>query len=141
MKIRSYCNNDILGICSLFKTELGYYVSERELQTRIEKMLNSKTYLIYVATEVENIIGFIGLQICLTFEAGNIMRIIALAVSKDFQGRGIGSALVQTAENYANENHISTLAVNSGLNRAKAHQFYEHKAFYRKGYSFCKQLN
>ena len=37
------------------------------------------------------------------------MRIIALAVACHSQGQGIGSALIQEAEKYANENNNSRL--------------------------------
>ena len=69
------------------------------------------------------------------------MRIIALAVAHDFQNQGIGSVLLQRAEDYAKRNNISVICVNSGLKRTQAHRFYEKNSFYKKGYSFCKQLN
>ena len=68
------------------------------------------------------------------------MRIIALAVAHHSQGQGIGSALIQEAEKYANENNITTILVNSGLKRTEAHRFYEKQSFYKKGYSFCKRI-
>ncbi|XCP85023.1 GNAT family N-acetyltransferase [Roseburia hominis] len=141
MEIRTFRSDDISGVCNLINSELGYEVSCEDLKTRILQIQEDKNYMIFTAVGNKEIIGFIGLQMCLTFEiTGKIMRVIALAVAHDFQGQGIGSALLQEAEKYANKNDISTILVNSGLKRAQAHQFYEKRSFYKKGYSFCKRL-
>ena len=93
--------------------------------------------MIFVAVENEIIIGFIGLQICLSFEiTGKIMRIIALAVASAFQDQGVGGILIHKAEQYANQHDIGTILVDSGLKRKEAHQFYEKKSFYKKGIAF-----
>lgn len=140
MEIRTFCNEDIPGICNLINSELGYDVSCEDLKTRILQMQEDKNYVIFIAVDDKRIIGFIGLQICFAFEiTGKIMRIIALAVACYSQGQGIGSALIQEAEKYANENNISIISVNSGLKRTEAHRFYEKHSFYKKGYSFLNR--
>ena len=141
MEIRGFRNEDILGVCCLINSELGYDVSCEDLKARILQMQKDKNYVILTAAHEEKVVGFIGLQICLTFEIeGKAMRIIALAVARHSQGQGIGSALIQEAEKYANENNISIISVNSGLKRTEAHRFYEKQSFYKKGYSFCKRI-
>ena len=141
MEIRGFRNEDILGVCCLINSELGYDVSCEDLTARILQMQKDKNYVILTAAHEEKVVGFIGLQICLAFEIeGKAMRIIALAVARHSQGQGIGSALIQEAEKYANENNISIISVNSGLKRTEAHRFYEKQSFYKKGYSFCKRI-
>lgn len=142
MKIRTFRNEDILGVCSLINSELGYDVSCEDLKAQILQMQEDKNYMIFTAVNNEKIIGFIGLQICLAFEIkGRAMRIIALAVARDFQGQGVGRALIQEAEKYANNNNnVSIISVNSGIKRTEAHRFYEKQSFYKKGYSFCKRI-
>lgn len=126
MEIRTFCNEDILGIYNLINAELGYNVSCEDLETRVSQMQEDKNYVIFTAVEDKKVIGFIGLQTCLAFEiTGKIIRIIALAVACHSQGQGIGSVLIQEARKYVIENNISTIVVNSGLKRTKAHQFYE----------------
>ena len=86
---------------------MGYDVSCEDLITRILQVQKDKNYVIFTAAGNEKIIALIGLQMCLAFEiVGKIMRVIALAVACHFQGQGIGSALIQKAEKYANENNI-----------------------------------
>lgn len=141
MKIRTFRNEDILGVCNLINSVLGYDVSFEDLKARILQMQEDKNYIIFIAVDNEKIIGFIGLQICLAFEiTGKAMRIIALAVARDFQGQGVGKALIQEAEKYANDNNVSIISVNSGIKRTEAHRFYEKQSFYKKGYSFCKRI-
>lgn len=141
MKIRTFRNEDILGVCNLINSVLGYDVSFEDLKARILQMQEDKNYIIFTAVDDEKIIGFIGLQICLAFEVtGKAMRIIALAVARDFQGQGVGKALIQEAEKYANDNNVSIISVNSGIKRTEAHRFYEKQSFYKKGYSFCKRI-
>lgn len=141
MEISRFRNEDISGIYNLINSELGYDVSCEDLKARVLQMQEDKNYVILTAVDEEKVIGFMGLQICLAFEIkGKVMRIIALAVARHSQGQGIGSALIQEAEKYANEKNISTISVNSGLKRTEAHRFYEKQSFYKKGYSFCKRI-
>ena len=82
MEIRTFSNEDILGICNLINSELGYDVSCKNLETRISQMQEDKNYVIFTAVDDKEKIGFIGLQMGLAFEiTGKIMRIIALAVA------------------------------------------------------------
>ena len=141
MIIRNYTIDDIHAIKDLFKLSLGYEVSFDDLRNRIAIMLESKNYKILVAEDNEEVIGFIGLQKSLCFEdPGIVLRIIALGVSNKYQGKGIGTKLIEGAEEYAKENNISVLLVNSGLKRLQAHNFYEKNLFNKKGYSFVKKL-
>ena len=141
MIIRNYTLEDIHAIKQLFKLSLGYEVSLDDLKQRINDMLSSGYYEILVAEDNSIVVGFIGLQKSLCFEnPGIVLRIIALGVSNEFQGNGIGTKLIKGAEKYAKENNISVLLVNSGLKRLQAHKFYEKNLFDKKGYSFVKMI-
>lgn len=141
MIIRKYTTHDTNEIQNIFKLSLGYDVSLTDLKQRINDMLSSGYYEILVAEDNSLIVGFIGLQKSLCFEdPGIVLRIIALGVSNKYQGKGIGTKLIEEAEEYAKENNISILLVNSGLKRLQAHKFYEKNQFNKKGYSFVKKL-
>lgn len=104
-------------------------------------MQEDKNYVIFTAVGNQKTIRFMGLQIGLSFAIkGKIMRIPTLTVAGHYQGQGIGSTLIQEAQKYASENNISTVSVNSGFKKLKAHWFYEKNAFYKKGYGFHKQI-
>ena len=141
MIIRNFTVKDIHAIKDLFKLSLGYDVSLTDLKQRINDMLSFGYYEILVAEEKDMVVGFIGLQKSLCFEnPGIVLRIIALGVSNEYQGKGIGTKLIKGAEEYAKENNISVLLVNSGLKRLQAHKFYEKNLFVKKGYSFVKMI-
>ena len=141
MIIRKYTIHDTKEIQNIFKNSLGYEVSFDDLKQRINDMLSSGYYEILVAEDDEITVGFIGLQKSLCFEnPGIVLRIIALGILNEYQGKGIGTELIKAAEKYAKENNISVLLVNSGLKRLQAHNFYEKNMFSKKGYSFVKKL-
>ena len=56
-------------------------------------------------------------------------NVLGLAVRKDAHRRGIGRALVQAAEQWAGEQGIAALRVNSGMARTNAHAFYRAMGF------------
>lgn len=141
MTFRRFKQSDISGICRLINCELGYTVAENDLAIRINQMQKDKNYCIFVAENDNKVIAFIGLHIGIAFEfSGKVMRIIALAVKRDYQRQGIGKKLLQTSENYGAENQTAIISVNSGLQRTSAHRFYEKQGFYKKGYSFARIL-
>lgn len=141
MIVSDYRNEHLTDVYELLENELGKCVSVETLKNRISQMQSDKNYKIFVAQDKGEIVGFIGLHIGLAFEIdGKVMRIIALAVKENYQQQGIGTALVKRAEEYAVQNGVTVIGVNSGLPRLAAHKFYEKQGFYKKGYSFVKPL-
>ena len=141
MEVREFVQKDLQEICGLIRNELGYPVSISDLADRIAQMQDDGNYRILVACVDESIVGFIGFYLGLAFEiAGRVMCIIALAVSERHQGCGIGTALVQRAENLGKSHQATAILVSSGISRSAAHTFYERQGFKKKGYSFIKQV-
>ncbi len=140
LEIRALAPRDIPAVCGLFRRELGYDIAPAELEAKLRQMDQEQNYRSFVAELDGNCAGFLGLERCLAFEIpGWVVRIIALAVSREFQGQGVGGKLLEQAETWAAENGASLLLVNSGLARSQAHRFYENHGYTKKGYSFCKQ--
>jgi ribosomal protein S18 acetylase RimI-like enzyme len=65
---------------------------------------------------------------------------MALVVSQSMRGRGIGRALVQTAETDLAERNIQRLTVDTRLTRAEAHRFYESLGYEKNGFRYFKAL-
>lgn len=75
-------------------------------------MLNESKYHILVASIQQEVIGFIGLQECFAFEVSReILRILALAVSKRYQNRKGDSALIQAIKQYAKKHGIMMIVL------------------------------
>jgi predicted N-acetyltransferase YhbS len=80
---------DSSSIGSLVQDELGYTnLDINKLTDRFQRMKQNNDYLILVAKDANVVVGFIGLCKGIAFELdGEFMRIIALAVKKDYQHR------------------------------------------------------
>lgn len=117
---------EVAGIC---KAALGYDVDVENVKEQIEKLTNDEKQHIIIGYEDEKtrkIIGFVHAQVYESFYSDLGLNILGLAVNPNFQGRGIGRELMNKLENYALDNNISFIRLNSAMKREEAHRFYEH---------------
>jgi len=116
---------DTQEVAEICKAALGYDVDVENVEKQIAKLTNDKKQHIIIGYEDENtrkIIGFVHAQIYESFYSELGLNILGLAVNPDFQGRGI----VNKLEDYAVDNNISFIRLNSAMKREEAHKFYEH---------------
>ena len=141
MIYRKYESKDISAIRDILENDLGYNCELDKLNDRIDEMLKRGNYQIFVACDGDKVVGYIGCVSYLAFELDNEgMKIIALAVSKEYRRKGIGTKLLKTAEQWAKENNIEVILLNSGLPREDAHIFYELQGYFKKSYGFIKRI-
>ena len=120
---------DTQEVAEICKAALGYNVDVENVRRQIEKLTNNKKQHIIIGYEDENtrkIIGFVHAQMYESFYSDLGLNILGLAVNPDFQGRGIGKKLMKRLEQYAVENSISFIRLNSAMKREDAHNFYEY---------------
>src|SRR5256885_17215810 len=80
-------------------TQLGYETRTSEMQMRMETILANKNYATFVAVSKGKVCGMVGTFTRYTYEHNSpSANIIALAVSKEMRGRGVGHALIAAAE-------------------------------------------
>lgn len=141
MNIRKFENKDIVALRDILDKELGYSVELFDLTVRVNKMLQNGNYHIFVACDGDKVVGYVGFVTFLAFEIENeCIKILALAVSKEKRRLGIGTELLKAVEEYANNNNIEIISLNSGLIRKEAHMFYEKLGYFKKSYGFIKNL-
>ena len=141
MIYRKYETKDITALRDILEKDLGYNCELDKLNNRINEMLKRGNYQIFVACDDDKVVGYIGCVSYLAFELENEgMKIIALAVSKEYRRKGIGTELLKTAEHWAKENNIEVILLNSGLPREDAHAFYESQGYFKKSYGFIKRI-
>ena len=141
MVYREYKSQDISAVRDILANDLGYNCELENLRSRVEEMMRRGNYQIFVACDGDKVVGFIGCVSYLAFELENEgMKIIALAVSKECRRKGIGTELLKTAEQWAKENGIEVVLLNSGLPREDAHTFYESQGYFKKSYGFIKRI-
>ena len=133
--------NDAAALAQLM-CELGYKTTESEMQMRMERIAADDCYRTFVAVHDGKVCGMIGTLTCPSYEHNDPGgRILALATLSTMRRRGIGRALIATAEKDFAQRGIRRVALNTRLAREDAHKFYESLGYERNGWRFVKQLS
>ena len=127
--IREAVITDAEDIYYINKTSLGYDYDFEKQKAKIEVVLNDKTQVIFVAECDNKVVGYIHLVNYDVIYADNFKNCLGLAVDNDYKRNGIGSALLKQAENWAKENGAAGIRLCSGVEREKAHQFYQSQGY------------
>jgi len=114
--------------------QLGYPSTAKQVQKRIDAMANSSQHAVYVAELPEGqIAGWIGLYVFRSVEQDSCAGISGLIIDQHIRSRGVGKALLDTAEKWAGSQGCNSISVHSNVTRERAHQFYT-----RNGYECVK---
>jgi len=143
MIIRSFHPNDLESLCELM-VDLGYPSDLENLRKRMEKIQTNPMYFTFVAEIDEKVVGMIGVRQLYSYENDDVVtQVSALVTKSEYQGRGIGKALMRFVEDWAVSNGSTVIVLTSGIkeNRLKAHEFYKSIGFEVTGYRFIKKLN
>ena len=126
--------NDAAALAQLM-CELGYETTKSEMQMRMERIAADDYYRTFVAVLDGKVCGMIGTLACPSYEYNDPGgRILALATLGTMRRRGIGRALIATAEKDFAHRGIRRVAVNTRLAREDAHKFYESLGYERNGW-------
>ena len=121
---------------------LGHETTKSEMQMRLGRIATDDRFRTFVAVRDGKVCGMIGTLTSLSYEHNDLGgRILALAVFRTMRRRGIGSALIATAEKDFAQRGIARIALNTRLAREDAHQFYESLGYERNGFRFTKDLS
>jgi ribosomal protein S18 acetylase RimI-like enzyme len=142
MLVREAEHRDFPIICELMKNELGYPdIDEEEAVKRLGYFKSSDDWETFVAVIDDEVVGFVGVMKNLAYNIeGLYSQIMALAVSVKNRRRGVGTALVNRAEEWSLLYGITDVGVNSNMRRLDAHAFYEGLGYTKKSFSFSKAL-
>ncbi len=128
LEIREINPSDAGEIQSISEKDLGYECPLSLVGDKI-KSLDKKREQVFVAVLNGNIVGFIHVEKYDTLYFETMCNVLGLAVAKNFQKMGIGKNLLAAGENWAKENGIKYMRVNSGISRVEAHKFYRHMGY------------
>ena len=138
--IRAAEMNDAAALAQLM-CELGYETTKSEMQMRVERIGTDERYRTFVAVCDGKVCGMIGTLTYPSIEHNDPSgRIVALVILRTMRRRGIGRALLATAEKDFAQRGIRRIALNTQLAREDAHKFYESLGYERNGWRFVKQL-
>lgn len=125
---------DLLG-------ELGYTQPVEFFRERLETFGQQPDELVLVAEQQGKVIGVLAFKAFLYFhEPGKQGRIIALVVTEKLRSQGAGRALVVEAEKFALECGCKRMEVTTGVQREKAHRFYESMGYQETSKRYLKLL-
>jgi len=141
LTIRAAEVNDAAALAKLM-CELGYETTKSEMQMRVERITTDERCRTFVAMCDGKVCGMIGTVTYPSYEHNDPSgRILALAILSTLRRRGIGRALIATAEEDFAHRGIRRIALNTRLAREDAHKFYESLGYERNGWRFVKQLS
>ena len=127
--VRQAVISDAKDIYYINKTSLGYDYDLEKQKAKIQAVLNDSTQVIFVAETNNKVVGYIHLVNYDVIYADNFKNCLGLAVDNDYKRNGIGSALLNQAEIWAKENGAVGIRLCSGIEREKAHQFYQSQGY------------
>ena len=126
--VRPVTETDAAEVCMICCEDLGYQCDKTLVKLRISQ-LDTEREAVFVAIFEDRIVGFIHVERYNTLYFETMANILGLAVSSKVRKHGIGKALVEKAEDWANENDIALMRLNSGASRSGAHEFYRHLGY------------
>jgi GNAT superfamily N-acetyltransferase len=130
MRIRMAHTTDAAAVNELLH-QLGYPpAGTAATAARIQTWGDDPASAAYVAEAGGHLLGLIAVHICPFFERGGSWgRIVALVVSDQARGQGIGGQLVTAAESFATGRGCVRMEVTSADRRHDAHEFYRRRGY------------
>jgi ribosomal protein S18 acetylase RimI-like enzyme len=140
IEIREATAEDLASILNLYRTagigEANFSVEEARAQFAALKRYPS--FRVFVAIVGGAIVGTYELLVMdnLAKRGARSGVVEDVAVDPQFQGQGIGRAMMQHALEQCRQAHCYKLTLSSNIRREEAHRFYEALGFEKHGYSF-----
>ena len=125
--LRDLKTRDVAAICEINKETLGYSFSLEETASQLAKLSqDSHHYLLgFEDSTSHDLVGYVHAEVYESLYSKAGFTILALAVSPQAQGQGIGKSLLQGLEEEAKRRDYGFIRLNSADHRLGAHAFYE----------------
>ena len=128
VKIRKVEIGDAEAVRDISAEGLGYSCDLALVQKKIAG-LNEAREAVFVAVTDGGVMGYIHVERYDVLYFETMANVLGLSVFKAYHKMGIGKALLFAAEDWAKQNDIKMMRLNSGMNRTDAHGFYEHLGY------------
>lgn len=126
--IREITGEDAAEINRL-SAQLGYPLTPEQTLQNIKAVVSSKDHTAFVAVHENKIIGWIGAAQSIMIEVMPHCEINGLVIDEKYQGKGVGSILIEEVKRWAKEKGNNKLSLRCNITRIEAHRFYEHLGF------------
>src|SRR5690349_3738184 len=122
--------------------QLGYPTDASEIPGRLERMRERPGTTVFVAEQRGRPIGVVTVHRFPSLHTSEpVAWLTALVVDETVRGSGVGSALVNRAEEWASRHGAGRLALTSHLRRKEAHEFYKRRHYEHTGVRLAKELS
>jgi len=134
MIIRPVNSTDLAAITRL-NGHLGYPAAEAKIAARLNPLLLSPDHGIFLAEEqpAGEVMGWVHVYCYRVLESDARAEIGGLVCDPQYRRRGVGTALMQKAEDWARDQKLPIVSLRSNITRTEAHLFYQ-----SLGYSLTK---
>ena len=118
---------DVASICKINKEALGYDFSPEETASQLAKLSQNPHHFLLGFENPTNhdLLGYVHAEVYESLYSNAGFNILALAVSPQAQGQGIGKSLLQGLEEETKRRGYEFIRLNSADHRIGAHTFYE----------------
>ncbi|MFT3951873.1 MAG: GNAT family N-acetyltransferase [Oscillospiraceae bacterium] len=123
--VREATPTDVVQLCDLNLTALGYEFSLDSTAERIAYVLKKPGNKIFVAEYDGIVAGYLHAEDYDTLYCEPLKNILGLAVSGAYRRCGIGRTLINACEEWAAATGAAGVRLTSGMSRTGAHKFYE----------------
>ena len=128
IKIRKVEIGDAEAVRDISTEGLGYSCDLTLVQKKIDG-LDAEREAVFVAVADGSVVGYIHIERYDVLYFETMANVLGLSVFKAYHKMGVGKALLFAAEDWARQNNIKMMRLNSGMNRTDAHGFYEHLGY------------
>jgi GNAT superfamily N-acetyltransferase len=134
MAVRTIAESDIPAAAALIG-QLGYEMPRPELQRRLRAVLGQVDHRVWAFDDDGEVVGLLHAFFRPALDKPPEVLVQALVIEASRRSQGIGEALMQVAEAWAREKGCTSVALYSGVDRARAHRFYERLGYEKKAAS------
>jgi GNAT superfamily N-acetyltransferase len=138
--VRAAAEADAAAISALL-IEFGYPLDIAQVKNNISRLSVSADNAIFVAEATSSVVGVLSFHIVPLFHVvGNLGRITSLVINPQWHRRGVGSRLIEAAEEFGWSHGCLRIEVTSGDHRPGAHEFYKKSGYQIDERRFIKRL-
>jgi GNAT superfamily N-acetyltransferase/uncharacterized membrane protein YphA (DoxX/SURF4 family) len=109
--------------------QLGFPLDEEGARMRLKEALGGPDHALLVAESGGRVVGLMELKRLRLFTSRRQVEVVALVVDHDERGRGIGTRLLQEAEQWAKDLRCSKIRVRSQTIHERAHSLYRRSGY------------
>ena len=126
--IREATESDSAALAGL-AGELGYATTAEEMGRRLAALQKSENDTVLVAVRSDKVVAWIHLTRIPSLESSPFAEIRGFVVTETERGTGVGTRLVNSAEEWSRDRGCPRIRVRSNIVRTETRRFYENRGF------------